>query len=65
MRDAACDVDSLYPKGVGPGSKLWIDGNGLGCVCLGGGLFPCVRVSLARFTKLGSICPLLAVNETA
>ena len=65
MREAASDVDSLYPKGVGPGSKLWIDGKGLGCVCLCGGLFPCVWVSLARLTKLGSICPLLAVNETA
>ena len=48
MREAMSDVDSLYPKGVGPGSKQWIDGNGLGCVCLCGGLFPCVWVSLAR-----------------
>jgi len=36
MREAMSDVDSLYPKGVGPGSKLWIDGNGLGCVALFG-----------------------------
>ena len=25
-------VDSLDPKGVGPGFELWIEGNGLGCV---------------------------------
>jgi hypothetical protein len=38
MREAASDVDSLYPKGVGPGSEPWIDGNGLGCVCSRSGL---------------------------
>jgi hypothetical protein len=48
MREAASDVDSLYPKGVGPGSEPWIDGNGLGCVCSRSGLFPCVWVFLAR-----------------
>ena len=65
MREAMSDVDSLYPKGVGPGSKLWIDGNGLGCVCLCGGLFPVCVGFPGQATKLGSICPLLVANETA